>query len=1203
MAQWVKSQLLSRGISVQTTAFSYNLATLTLHVEGLVAATAADLSHPFLEAARIDVGLPRSILSGRLAVSSLSADGVRVTLVRRRDGSTNFPQSSGSGSTSTPAPFPMNDVSLSNVSVVWRDEVLDMSAEAEQLSLSLRPGSGASSGALTLGRPATLRAGGRTTAIAADARLAWNGSTLSIESVRLSAPEGTVSAAGSLGLLVDSVPLTIDASGEAQVGNLAAWLDLAERPAGRIGFRTHVTGSVADPRAEVTVTSQNLGWQGLTNVSADATAHLDRSALEIESVNVRLLGGTASARGRLSLSPVAPGADRARLSLDWRGVDSSALLRAVRVKVPVELSAQLDGHATASWTAWTIEGLSGEVTASSRSMPGNAHTLGLTGTMTLGTRAGQWHGTIDQWLDRAVHLEGRADGRLTPASLAASTIAATLVATADSWPTVWRTMHELDLGPGSAPGTLAGGGRAELTLSGRVDNPGLAGRVDATLPDLAQLAVFAPANLRPSGRLSVSGVVSGSAKAPVIDGRLVGEALSVAGQNADRLDASFGVAANIVRIESLSLTSGGWDADRQRTVRHGYGRSRRAPDSQRADGQSRARFIARRDPRADRRQNSAASGRREGTIANLRGAGHVELDETKLFDRESGSRHVAAGIGRRSTERHDRSDRSVHDRHGDARHFVGCPGGRDADTGRGPCDAGVTAGNRDGPRVTGAVSFAAHVEGNRQDLAHLSATVDLRRLDAAVGDVSVSSTQPGRASYDGRAVDLSDLALNIGRSQLRAAGRLGDPPGTLDASLDGEAGDIEQLAAAFLPAGISASRVRVDGRVHLDIHARGSLDRPALSAVASLDEGRVAMVDQPQASSIVARASYETGVLTLSRFDASWQDATVSATGEVPIALVVPSAPALADGRAAHTTCPGPIAGADRLDHARRAGAVRAGRDAVAAVRPRFGHTDARRRSSVAFGRSRSSSSSIEPIWLSPACRSSSNSRRGSTSPAAARRLRVELGRRRQSFVAQRRCAVRGSVQHSTSRRTARSICACSARFCLAPPLAARACSRPTPRVRWRIPQLDGRIDLAGGRMAQRIAPSGDYRSDGQSRVVQRRADRDRRRGSGQRRNRVVAGTLKHAGLRLTSGRLAITGRGLAMAIPEALKTEVDLDADARRGPRRPLAHGGCDGPRRLVSRADLRRVGFAAGVGVASRRRPARRAIGRRRASRSTSA
>ena len=94
------------------------------------------------------------------------------------------------------------------------------------------------------------------------------------------------------------------------------------------------------------------------------------------------------------------------------------------------------------------------------------------------------------------------------------------------------------------PASLPGGVRADLTLSGRVDNPSLAGRVDATLPALDRLRGGCDQpNLKPSGALSLSATVSGTARAPAIDGRLVGEALSIAGQHADRLDASFGLNA------------------------------------------------------------------------------------------------------------------------------------------------------------------------------------------------------------------------------------------------------------------------------------------------------------------------------------------------------------------------------------------------------------------------------------------------------------------------------------------------------------------------------------------------------------------------------------------------------------------------------------------------------------------------------------
>src|SRR5262249_12654627 len=40
----------------------------------------------------------------------------------------------------------------------------------------------------------------------------------------------------------------------------------------------------------------------------------------------------------------------------------------------------------------------------------------------------------------------------------------------------------------------------------------------------------------------------------------------------------------------------------------------------------------------------------------------------------------------------------------------------------------------------------------------------------------------------------------------------------------------------------------------------------------------------------------------------------------------------------------------------------------------------------------------------------------------------------------------------------------------------------------------------------------------------------------------TVVGALKREGVRLVSGRLAISGQGLAMAIPEALKTQANLE-------------------------------------------------------------
>src|SRR3954454_5824964 len=71
VVRWVTSRLETQGIVVQSKTLSYNLATLSVHGEGLVVSTAADRLNPFFEAARVDVAVPRSVLRGQFSLSSL----------------------------------------------------------------------------------------------------------------------------------------------------------------------------------------------------------------------------------------------------------------------------------------------------------------------------------------------------------------------------------------------------------------------------------------------------------------------------------------------------------------------------------------------------------------------------------------------------------------------------------------------------------------------------------------------------------------------------------------------------------------------------------------------------------------------------------------------------------------------------------------------------------------------------------------------------------------------------------------------------------------------------------------------------------------------------------------------------------------------------------------------------------------------------
>lgn len=1160
VGEWAASQLASRGIRIQTSALTYNLVTRSVHVEGLVASTTADAQHPFLEADRLDVTLPRSVLAGRFAITSLSGERVRVVLVRRQDGSTNFPQDRSAGASDVPSSFPIGRVALPNSSVVWRDEVLGMEAIADALSVDLHPTVRGASGKVALGRPATLRVGDHETSFTADAQIAWDGTRLSFESLRLDAPEVTLSATGSVGLLAAGRPMAIDASGNTDLDRLAAWFVVGQRPLGRVAFRAHATGSLADPSADVTLVAQNLAWQGLTEVSVDATMHVDRSALDTERFNVRALGGTVTGRGRVAFSTGSSGSargERARAAFDWHDIDAAQLLAALGEKAPVRVGTLVDGHATASWTAWSTDALTGELEATTRSTPATttaARSLGLSGKVTLGARAGQWRGTIDQWIDRAVHVEGRADGRLVPASLAASTVDAALVATADSLPELWGTLHRLDLVSGSPPPTLAGNGRADLTLSGRVGNPRLAGRVEATLPALDQLGAAVSPTFRSSGRISLSATVSGTVEAPQLDGRLSGELLSFAGQHAARLEATLRLAGQTVRVEPLVLTQ----LDGQLTVNGRYDLRTSAVTGRLTANNLMVDSIPGVQPGqilVPLRARLNGEWQVGGTVADPQGSGQVELSDTAAFEREVG--RVSTRLTLADHQLHAAIEFADLFTTGTATVALGSPGAFVVDTQTKDADLATLMSRLHvaiSVPVAGQTSFAAHVEGVREDIAHPRATVDVQRLEAAVGGVDgvggvmVRSTEPGRATYDGRELAVTGVALDVspsgssGRSRLRAAGRLGaDIPGTLAVSLDGQASDLQQLALVFLPAGSPLARVQVDGRVRLDVRAPGSLDRPALSAEASLDAGRIALADQPQATALTVRASYDAGVLKISRLEATWQAATVSATGDIPISLVAPHVPVWLTGASAASQGVGrlqtrfdsvtpavlaPFVPAATLSQL--AGLVSgtltldADRPVLAAVRGQLVLDQANLAvAGVPFNQQRPT--------------------------------RIEVADGRVQIAAWdwggegNRLSVGGGVRFDDSPALDLSVDGA---------IDLRALGAFLPEVTTgglailkahvtgapEAPQLDGRIDLQRGEL--RIVSPRMVISDltGSLLLSQDQVTVSDVEGQANGGTLHLAGALNHSRLRPTSGRLAITGRGLAMAIPEALKTEVNLD-------------------------------------------------------------
>ncbi len=296
-----------------------------------------------------------------------------------------------------------------------------------------------------------------------------------------------------------------------------------------------------------------------------------------------------------------------------------------------------------------------------------------------------------------------------------------------------------------------------------------------------------------------------------------------------------------------------------------------------------------------------------GTVDDPQGSGQLTLDETRVLDRDIGRVSTRLTLADQRAARGGRARRSLHDRHRDARR--GRSHGRvifdrHADDGRGSRDAGLATARRHRRASDGTDSFAAHVEGVRYDVAHARTTVDLQRLEA-------------RRRRRARALDRTgprELRRPHARRRRRGASALVRTAEVDCASRAGSALTRQERSPhrstdrppissrsrwPLLPAGSFLADLQVDGRVHVDVRAPGSLDRPALDRRGERGRGTDG-ARRPAASVHAARCARLTTPACSScrRLDATWQAATVSATGDIPIALVAPNAPVwLAGGR------------------------------------------------------------------------------------------------------------------------------------------------------------------------------------------------------------------------------------------------------------------------------------------------------------------
>ena len=571
---------------------------------------------------------------------------------------------------------------------------------------------------------------------------------------------------------------------------------------------------------------------------------VDSDELTIEQVHVRYGGGTVDAAGRVSLGDmVRP----SRVEATWRDLHTGSLLARLTPEVAPIPAGIVSGRGALTWTVWHPSAV--ELTADMRSRAAAARIgwVPVAGAVLLKLGSGRWRADLHDLTLPGIAVRGRVDGRVAGSNipLGETTVAGTVTADVTNV-TGMASAFGLVRRGSSEPIDIEGNGTVDLTLSGTLREPAARGFTRgaqvsiAGLDDLGLEATFVVDRER----------IEFDALTGELGPNRVTGALSF-GFEESRLDGTLNVALS--EIARLAAT---------------------LPDVIAPSGQVAGQIVLGGGLAAPKLQ--AAFEGRDITIAGL----ELETLTTTVglegdvvsVDAEVPALNAAAqakvGLFKDTS-----FELTAELRHADLRAIA--PGSA--------------------PDIGGVASLVLRATGDRRSLADARIEAELTELDGALGPTRVRLVAPGGVEYYAGRVTTERIELIVDDSRLTLAGGLGsDPTSRLTATLSGDLSDLESLAGWL--ASPSAPGVELDGAVETSVVVTGSFLEPDVSAQISVRDGTVAVSSFPPIQSLTLEASYDAHTITLDELAADWQGAIVRGEGELPAILLDAHLPAFLTG-------------------------------------------------------------------------------------------------------------------------------------------------------------------------------------------------------------------------------------------------------------------------------------------------------------------
>jgi len=606
---WV-TRTLDTGFGLVLTAdtFRYNLFTGGATLTNVRLAAKGHEAQPFFTAARVQADLPLAAYAGSLILDDVTVAGGRVEILTDADGVSNLPgDDTDEEPPATPRTLVLRGLHLDDFTFLYDDRSKRLRLAATGIDAALdhraiRVFEGVT-GPFAIRGGVDVQWGERALRVdPIDSRLAFDGSTVSMQDLPLVTTMGPLAVSGRVTRVLDAPALELTFDGQLNVAEAATWAPPPMPVAGTTHVKGSLIGPAGSPEIAVRFDAEALTVGTEQDLTAGGELLIDTERL----TGNRVIASPASG-GQVEATFDVPFGDAPlTANASWEGVDARVFLRVANLDER-PIGARLDGQARFAGGADQQLAVRADLVA--------IRERGITpldGRVEMDLSGTRW--TLTQVArTKGISTSGSIEGRLDAEAVANSTIAGPVQITISSLAEASDSLapHGLELpaairdmtGEIDAAVTLAGTlaspratietrapalllpgiGEAELTAtvaadtsrvlvsplsvtrgdtqaSGEVeidvDRRTLSGSLHARAPDARALQDAVPEEWRVAGPLIAEATIGGTFDAPLVDVTLSSPALQFAGETLEDLDGRARITGDGVEVSSLSIRQG-----------------------------------------------------------------------------------------------------------------------------------------------------------------------------------------------------------------------------------------------------------------------------------------------------------------------------------------------------------------------------------------------------------------------------------------------------------------------------------------------------------------------------------------------------------------------------------------------------------------------------------------------------------------------